>query len=192
MKPGSASLLKTGALAAALGVATWLLAPLLFRAMLPEDFPKPPDLHTLNPSLAGFLRTADRDARRKPGSAEVVGKLGLAYHANLFLDQAARAYRIAARLAPGDYQWVYCQAFLEEENGNEKEQLRLLEQTVRLKPDHVPALLKLADASFKLDRLDEAAQYYEAALRGAREPRISASEFRTRPRSGAAQGIGTK
>jgi len=160
-----ASLLKTGALAVALGLATWLLAPLVLPAKLPGDFPKTPDLHALNPSLAELLRSADRDARRKPGSAEVVGKLGMAYHANLFLEQAASAYRIAARLAPGDYQWVYCQAFLEEENGNEKEELRLLAQTLRLKPDHAPALIKLADASFKLDRLDEAAQYYEAAAR---------------------------
>ena len=158
-----ASLLKTGALAVALGVATWLLAPLLLPAKLPEDFPKAPDLHRLNPSHGELLRTADRDARRKPGSAEVVGKLGLAYHANLFLDQAARAYRIAGRLAPDDYQWVYCQAFLEEENGNEKEELRLLEQTLRLKPDHALAQLKLADWFFKLDRLDEAARYYEMA-----------------------------
>jgi tetratricopeptide (TPR) repeat protein len=157
--------LLTAALAVALGVATWLLAPLLLPPKLPEDFPKAPDLRTLNPELRTLLQKADRDARRKPGSAEVVGKLGLAYHANLFLDQALRAYRIAARLAPDDYQWVYCQAFLEEENGNEKEELKLLEQTLRLKPDHVPALLKLADASFKLDRLDEAAQYYEAAVR---------------------------
>ena len=92
----------------------------------------------------------------------------MAYHANLFLEQAARAYRIAARLAPGDYQWVYCQAFLQEESGNEQEQVKLLQQTVRLKPDHVPALLKLADGEFKRDRLDEAARYYE---RAARRPR---------------------
>jgi tetratricopeptide (TPR) repeat protein len=159
------SLWKTAGLAVVLGGVTWLLAPMLLPARLPDDFPKLPDLHHVNPSLGDLLRKADRDARRKPGSADVVGKLGLAYHANLFLEQAARAYRIAARLAPDDYRWVYCQAFLEEENGNEQQERRLLEQTLRLKPDHVPALLKLADASFKLDRLDDAARYYEAALR---------------------------
>lgn len=160
-----ASLLKTGALALGLGVATWLLAPLVLPAKLPADFPQTPDLRTVNPSMGELVRTADRDARRNPGSAEVVGKLGFVYHANLFLDQAASAYRIAARLAPGDYHWAYCQAFLAEENGNEKNELRFLQQTLRLKPDHVPALIKLADASFKLDRLDDAQRYYEAAAR---------------------------
>ena len=117
----------------------------------------------MNPALRALLEGADREARRRPGSAEAVGKLGMAYHANLFLEQAAGAYRIAARLAPNDYQWAYCQAFLQEENGNEQEQVKFLQQTVRLKPDHVPALLRLADGEFKRDRLDEAAHYYERA-----------------------------
>ena len=92
----------------------------------------------------------------------------MAYHANLFLEQAAAAYRIAARLAPNDYQWVYCQAFLQEEQGNEKEQLKFLRETVRLKPDHVPALIKLADGAFKQDRLDEAATVLREGRRSTR------------------------
>ena len=159
------SLLKTGALAVALAAITWLLAPILLPVRLPEDFPKLPDLGTANKGMRGLLEGADREARREPASAEAVGKLGMAYHANLFLEQAASAYRIAARLAPGDYHWAYCQAFLLEENGNEQEQVKFLLQTVRLKPDHVPALLRLADGAFKRDRLDEAARYYERAAR---------------------------
>ncbi len=96
----------------------------------------------------------------------------MAYHANLFMEQAASAYRIAGRLATDDYRWTYCQAYLEEENGNEKEQLRLLQETLRLKPEHLPARLKLADASFKLDRLDEAEHDYALA---AQAPAGSAS-----------------
>jgi tetratricopeptide (TPR) repeat protein len=155
--------LRTGALAVALAAITWLLAPLLLPVRLPEDFPKLPDLGTVNPGARALLEGADREARRRPGSAEAVGKLGMAYHANLFLEQAASAYRIAARLAPNDYHWAYCQAFLQEENGNEQEQVKFLLQTVQLKPDHVPALLRLADGEFKRDRLDEAARYYERA-----------------------------
>ncbi len=156
------SLLKTGALAVALGVITWLLAPFLFSANLPKDFPALPDLRTVNPELRASLQNADREARRT-GSAEAIGKLGMACHANLFVEQAASAYRIAARLAPGDYRWVYAQAILQEETGNEAEQFRFLQQTLQLKSDHALALLKLADWYFKLDRLDEAAHYYALA-----------------------------
>src|SRR4051812_28543491 len=108
-------LVKTGAFAIALAAITWLVAPLLLPVNLPENFPKPPDLRTVNPAMRGLLEGADREARRQPASAEALGKLGMAYHANLFLEQAADAYRIAARLAPNDYRWAYCQAFLQEE-----------------------------------------------------------------------------
>jgi tetratricopeptide (TPR) repeat protein len=157
------SLLKTVALAVALAGGTLLLAPVLFPVKLPPDFPKLPDMTAVSPGGRTLLESADKEARHRPNSAEATGKLGMAYHANLFLEQAAGAYRIAARLAPGDYQWAYCQAFLAEENGNEEEQARFLQETVRLKPDHVPALLRLADVEFKQDRLDEAAVYYNRA-----------------------------
>jgi tetratricopeptide (TPR) repeat protein len=156
-------LLRTGGLAVALGVVAWLLSPFLFPTKVPKDFPELPDLKTVNPALRAFLQSADREARRRPGSAEAIGKLGMAYHANLFVEQAARAYGIAARLAPGDDRWAYAQAYLQEERGNEKEQLSLLRETLRLKPDHPLALLKLADWFFKQDRLDDAAHYYEMA-----------------------------
>jgi len=160
----SKSLLKTVALAVALAAGTLLLAPVLFPVKVPPDFPKLPDLTAVSPGGRTLLESADKDARRRPNSAEIVGKLGMAYHANLFLDQAAGAYRIAARLAPSDYQWAYCQAFLEEENGNEQEQAKFLQETLKLKPDHVPALLRLADIEFKQDRLDQAAAYYNRAV----------------------------
>ncbi|MBI5084168.1 MAG: tetratricopeptide repeat protein [Acidobacteria bacterium] len=159
----AAPILKTGGLALALGLAAWLAGPLLFPVKLPADFPKLPNLEKANPGLRALLQRADEEARRKPGSAELVGKLALGYHSNLFVEQADRAYRIAARLAPGDHQWVYALSVLLEENGNEQEQVALLQRTVRLKPDHVPALIKTADWLFKQDRLDEAARYYEQA-----------------------------
>lgn len=156
---------KTAGLAAALGIAAWLLAPVLLPVKLPPDFPALPDLKPFNPALRAAVEAADKEARRKPGSAEAVGKLALVYHANMLFEQAAPAYRIAARLAPRDVDWIYGQAYLQEETGNEKEQVRLLRETLRLQPAHVPSLIKLADWSFKADRLDEAERYYELAAR---------------------------
>jgi len=154
-------------LAAALGLSTWLLLTILVPVRLPEDFPKPPDVQPLNPGLRNLLVGADAEARSHPGSAEVIGRLGMAYHSNQFFEQAASAYRIAARLAPDDYRWAYCHALLQEESGREKEQFDLLQETVRLKPDHIPALQKLADVYFKRDKPDEAVRYYEMSIRAA-------------------------
>lgn len=161
----NAGLLKLAGLAVVLAAGTWLLLNMLLPTKLPGDFPKLPDLKTAGPGLRDLLVGADREARKHPASAEAMGRLGIAYHANEYFEQAAGCYRIAARLAPRDSQWVYAQAFLAEENGNEKQQFELLEQTIRLKPDHVPALLKLADRFFKQDKLDEAARYYELAAK---------------------------
>jgi len=158
-----AAMLKVVGLAGALGVATWLLAPLLLPQKLPADFPPLPDVRTLTPDMRALLEATDKEARRRPGSAEAVGKLAMVYHANLFYEPARKAYAIAERLAPNDPQWPYGQTILQEELGGEKEQTRQLRRTLQLKPDHLPALLKLADSLFKVDGLDEAARYYSAA-----------------------------
>ena len=150
-------------LAAVLAVGTWMLSNTLLSVKVPGDFPKLPGVHAMGPAVRDLLVSADRDARRHPESADAVGKLAMAYHANDYFEQAAAAYRIAARLAPRDPQWVYCQALLREEQGNEKEHFDLLQQTVARQPGHVPALLKLADGFFKQDQLDQAARDYELA-----------------------------
>jgi len=142
---------------------TWLLLTLIMTPTLPEDFPKLPDANALSSGLRDLLRNADKEARKQPGSPEVVGRLGMAYHSNQFFEEADRAYKIAARLAPDDFQWVYCRAVLAEESGQAREELELLQETVRLKPDHVPALLKLGDSCFKKDNLDDAVRYYDRA-----------------------------
>ena len=163
MKHDNAAVFKIAGLAAALGVAAWLLAPLVLPVKLPPDFPNTPDLKLLNASARELVEQTDREARQQPASAEAVGKLGMVYHANLVHKPADAAYRLAARLAPDDHRWAYALAVLHEETGAAKEQLEFLQKTVERKPDHVPALLKLADSYFKADRLEEAARHYETA-----------------------------
>lgn len=155
--------IRTAVLAAGLGIAAWFLAPLLLPVNVPRDFPALPDLRPLNPSVREIIQRADKDARNKPASADLVGRLGLVYHANMLFGQAASAYRIAARNEPGNPQWTYAQAVLSEETGAEADLLRFLNQTVELDPNHVPALMKLADSAFKSDKLDEADRLYKAA-----------------------------
>jgi tetratricopeptide (TPR) repeat protein len=152
-------------LAVLLGVGTWLLLHFLVPVQVPGDFPKLPDLRAASPTLRGILTDADAEARKHPGSAEAVGKLAIAYHANEYPAQAGAAYRIAARLAPAEPQWLYGRALLEEENGNEKEEFDLLQRTVKLAPDLAPVLLKLADAYLKREAPDDAVRHYERAAK---------------------------
>jgi tetratricopeptide (TPR) repeat protein len=155
---------KVALLAGVLGLGTWLVLSALVPLKLPEDFPGPPDLQSQNAALRKLLNDADAEARSHPNSAEQVGRLGMAYHANQFYEQAESAYKIASRLAPDDYRWPYCLALVKEESGREKEVHDLLQKTVQLKRDYFPALQKLADIYYKQDRLDEAARYYDLGV----------------------------
>jgi cytochrome c-type biogenesis protein CcmH/NrfG len=86
---------KLVAFAAVLAVGTWMLSSSLLSVKLPADFPKLPDTGMMSPAVRSLLVSADRDARKHPADAEAVGKLGMAYHANDYFEQALAAYRIA-------------------------------------------------------------------------------------------------
>ncbi len=158
---------KTVALASFLGLGTWLLLTLRVPHQVPADFPGLPDLKAQTGELRKLLIDADAEARRHPGSPAAIGRLGMIYHSNQLYGEAESAYRIASRLAPGDYYWSYCRALMDEENGDESGQRELLLETVAQRPGFAPALQKLADLYFKQDMLDEAARYYERGVASA-------------------------
>jgi len=143
------------------GFAVWAAVLLLISPPLPQDYPALPDLEVQNAALRELLVHADAVARRRPGSVEDIGRLGMIYHANQYYGRAESAYRIASRLAADDYRWPYLRALVREETGREGEVSELLEAAVARRSDFVPALQKLGDISFKREDLDTAARYYE-------------------------------
>lgn len=151
-------------LAGVVGFVTWLVLSILVPLRPPKDFPGLPDLQSRNEALRSLLGAADAQARSHPNSAEDIGRLGMAYHANQFYGQAEAVYQIALRLARGDYRWYYCLALVKEESGREREVHQLLQKTVELKRDYYPALQKMADIYYKQDKLDEAVRYYELSV----------------------------
>jgi tetratricopeptide (TPR) repeat protein len=150
-------------LAVALGIGTWLVLRALGPASLPPDFPVRPDLSSANAALVKLIDGAEEQARAHPDSAPDVGRLGVVYHANQFYDEAEAAYTVASRLDPRDYQWLYYQALLAEERGQEKAQSSLLQQVLGLEPGCVPALQKQGDICLKQGNFDRAALYYQKA-----------------------------
>ena len=157
----------TALLALSLGCGTWILLIILGPGPPPANLPEQPDRKPLSEILWQTIIEADERARNHPDSAEDVGRLGMVYHANQFYEKAENAYRLASWLDRGEYRWIYCQALLHEENGREKAQYDLLVKTVQLRPDYVPALVKLGDICFKQDNMDEAARNYERAATAA-------------------------
>ena len=152
------SVILLAALAAA-GVGLRVRARAAAAALLPPM----PDLTGQPPALVDHLRRADLLARRSPTSADVVGALGMAYHADLFYAPAAEAYRVAVDLAPGDWRWSYYLALLHLERGEAEPAAERLRAIVATKPDFALGWLRLGDAEFKRARFKEADQAYARA-----------------------------
>jgi hypothetical protein len=65
-RPHLAWLWKTAALAACLGLGTWLLLAVKVPREAPDDLPKVPDLRSHNAELRRLVGDADAEARRRP------------------------------------------------------------------------------------------------------------------------------
>jgi len=136
------------------------------RAAAAALLPALPDLAGQPAAVVEHVRNADAAARRDPGSPDAVGALGMAYHADLFYDAAADAYRAAATLAPGDWRWSYLLALVSLERGESAEAIGRLGAIVAANPGMALAWLRLGDAAFKQARYAEADAAYARAEQG--------------------------
>jgi tetratricopeptide (TPR) repeat protein len=130
------------------------------RAEAARLLPLLPPLAGRPAALVAHLEEADRVARRSPHQAEAVGELGMAYHADLFYDQATAAYSLAATLDPSDWRWPYYRALVHVERGEAAKAVAALETTVRLRPDLSLGWWRLGEANFKQGRYEEADRAY--------------------------------
>ncbi len=134
------------------------------RAVYAARLPALPELSGQPPALREHLEGADRAARGRPTSAEAVGALGLAYHADLFLDHADRAYAMAETLGGGAWRWTYYRALAHGTRGDNEALADGLRQVVAAAPEFGPAWWRLGEAHFKSGRLDRAVEAWRRAL----------------------------
>jgi len=125
--------------------------------------PALPDLSHQPQAVVTHLTGADRAARADPTSAAAVGAAGLAYHADMFYEQAERSYEIAAALG-GNWRWTYYAALASSARGDADGLTRGLRQVVAQAPDFAPAWWQLGDAAFKAGRYDEARDAWQRVL----------------------------
>jgi tetratricopeptide (TPR) repeat protein len=151
------------------------------RAAAAALLPPLPALAGQPPAVVEHLRNADADARRDPASADVVGALGMAYHADLFYDAAADAYRAAASLAAGDWRWSYLLVLVHIERGEAAPAATRLREIVAANPSRPLAWLRLGDAEFKRARYAEADEAYGRAEAAARPGTVAAAESHAGP-----------
>jgi tetratricopeptide (TPR) repeat protein len=144
------------------------------RASFAARLPALPDLSAEPAAVRAHLLELDRAARADAASADAVGALGMAYHADGFYDPADECYALAEELKPRVWQWGYYRALAEAERGRTENALVSLQRVVAFAPDYGPAWLQLGDAAFKVAR-DDVAQDAWRRAQAAPEPSASSA-----------------
>jgi len=126
--------------------------------------PALPDLSRQPAALRAHLTEADRVARAHPTSAEAVGATGLAYHADMFYEQAQRCYAIAEELSGSAWQWTYYRALAQGALGDADGLAVGLRRVVAAAPGFSPAWWQLGEAELKAGHYDRALAAWQRVL----------------------------
>lgn len=120
-------------------------------------------LDSADADLAQLIDGALASAQSLPASAEMRGRLGMAYEVNDFYAEAAQAYTQAETLDPADFRWPYFQAVLMAESGDFESALPILDRALALDAGYVPAWLYRGTWLNALARFEEARTAFRLA-----------------------------
>jgi tetratricopeptide (TPR) repeat protein len=123
----------------------------------------PPPPATQSKAIATHLSAKFDAARAQPTSPDVVGALCVAYHADMFFDEADRCYALASELDSSQWRWRYYRALIQAERGGGEPLVENLRRVVNQAADFGPASQRLGDALFKAGKYDEAREAWERA-----------------------------
>jgi len=145
---------------------------LLF-AITPIVCSQTPDLTNLEESVREQITTAQtaltaltkNPATTATTLSEAYGRLGEIYHAYSLTSAARDSYLNATRLAPKEFRWIYLLGKLDQQDGCFEDAIRRYRLALTLQPDYVAAFVNLGNIFLELNRLDEAADSFSAALK---------------------------
>jgi len=129
-----------------------------------------PDLDAMGDAARGRLeQLQDRIADLKISAndaelAEAYGTLGMYYIAHHLNDAAEIAFGNAALLAPEEFRWVYYLGFVYQMVGELELERETFERALELRPDDIPAQLRLAEVLLALGENDEAYRRFRLAV----------------------------
>lgn len=130
-----------------------------------QALPRVPEFQDVPPALRDLIESADTAARRRFGGTTALGHLARVYHANGFLDEAARCYTALETLQPSEPRWSHLHASILAGYGQIEQALALWSRVRTLAPDYLPAHLRGGDALLKINRRTEATAAYETVLK---------------------------
>lgn len=121
-------------------------------------------LDSYPPAAREALSRAHREAVDRPADAEAVGRLGRALQAWELWDAARHAYTRAQALEPKSFDWLYLDAVVLQRLARHEEASAQLGRALELRPDYLPARLRLAEALFDAGRTAESRPLFEALV----------------------------
>ena len=152
------------AVTVAAGAAIFVGFSMARQAAYTARLPALPDLSRQPAAVRAHLGEADRAARAHPTSAEAVGEAGLAYHADMFYEQAQRCYAIAEQLSGSAWRWTYYRALAQGALGDADGLAVGLRRVVPAAHHFSPASWQLGEAEFKAGRYDRAGEAWRRVL----------------------------
>ena len=125
--------------------------------------PSPPASAKQSKAIAEHLAAKYEAARAQPTSSAAIGALCVAYHADMFFEEADRCYGRLSELDSSQWRWRYYRALIQAERGGGEALIENLRRVVTQAADFGPGWQRLGDALFKARRYDEARQAWERA-----------------------------
>ena len=138
------------------------------REFVARALPGPPDPSLLPSGLSSALARAQEGALGYFGRGRGVAELSRLYHANGFFTEARACYAVLRQLEPKEARWAHLEAGVLAGFGDLAAAEPLERQAVALRPDYLPAALRLGEIELKSNRPAAAAATYAAVL--GREP----------------------
>jgi tetratricopeptide (TPR) repeat protein len=117
------------------------------------------------PASRDSLRPVVERARQAPDDQEQIGRLAMALHAWEQWEAADMAYRRARHLARASFRWAYLDAVVLQRLGRADEALVALRNALGLRPDYLPARVRLAEALAATGKTDESERLYRDLLK---------------------------
>jgi tetratricopeptide (TPR) repeat protein len=168
-----ATFFKLGLAALCSGLGLALAAPAADLSGAPFLVPAPVGLESMDaPVQAQYRQRRDalepllaQEAPPAAPLAEAFGELGRWFHAYGYLADAEAFYLQAQEHAPQDFRWPYYLGHTSSRTGGSQDAARAhFRRALELRPGDVAALVWLAEAELKEERLDEAEQLFAGAL----------------------------
>lgn len=134
----------------------------------PSEVPVP-DFTDMEPRVQLILRDAAGRVRSNLSTADEWGRYAMILDAHEVHAEAAAAYRVAIRLAPGEFRWRYLLARVLELQGADTEEPGAVEAALaaarECRPDYAPLCVRLGAVYARTDREAEARAAYAEAER---------------------------